>query len=274
MTINIKGNLLDLTSPLVMGILNVTPDSFYDGGRYTTPEEAVVQTAKMLDEGASIIDIGAVSTKPGNALIQADEEVDILKSIFQLVRAEFPKAIFSVDTYNAQTAYRLLDMGADMINDVSGGRWDSQLWQVVKSYQVPYILTHSKGTPTTMQQEAVYNNLLIEMNYYFSENINKLHVSGINDILIDVGFGFAKNLDQNYELMNQLEVFHIHEKPLVVGVSRKSMVYKLLQTNPEDALIGSSVLHSVAIVKQASILRVHDVKEAMQVIRIVQALAD
>ena len=272
MTINLKGNLIDLNEPKIMGILNLTPDSFFDGGRFNSEESAVQQTEKMINEGAFFIDLGACSTRPGAAEISEDEEQKRLYPVLEKLINTFPEVYFSVDTYRSTVAEGSLDRGAAMINDISGGQFDSKMMETVGNYPAPYVLMHILGTPQKMQENPQYQNVTQEVLYYFSEKVQLAYEKGINDVIIDPGFGFGKTLEHNYELFNNLDLFHSLELPLLVGVSRKSMIYKKLSITPEEALNGTTALHSLALNKGAHILRVHDVKQAKECSVLLQAL--
>ncbi|MFH6769776.1 dihydropteroate synthase [Gaetbulibacter aquiaggeris] len=272
MTINCKGHLIDLSSPKVMGILNVTPDSFYDGGKHSSEKTMLKHVEHMLFEGATFIDIGAYSSKPGADFVSEDEELTRILPIITQVLKEFPEALLSVDTFRSQVAKECIQMGAALINDISAGKLDGAMLETVAHLHVPYIMMHMRGTPQTMQKQTVYNNLVKDILFYFSERIAAARQLGIVDLIADPGFGFAKTLEQNFELLNQLELFNILELPLLVGISRKSMIYKTLQSSASEALNGTTVLNTIALQKGANILRVHDVKEAIETIQLVQAL--
>ena len=251
-----------------MGILNVTEDSFFDGGQYLNEEQIIVKSRKMLDEGASIIDIGAQSSRPGATLIQADEEILKLLPIIKLLKTEIPEIIISIDTFWAKTASECIRSGAHIINDISAGEMDKDMFDTIAEIQVPYIIMHMKGTPQNMQNNPTYNNLVAEVISYFDSKIAFLKAKGVEQIIIDPGFGFGKTLVHNYQLLNALEQFNQFELPVLIGISRKSMIYKLLDTSPQESLNGTSVINTMALQKGASILRVHDVKEAMESIKI------
>ncbi|APY11813.1 dihydropteroate synthase [Seonamhaeicola sp. S2-3] len=268
MTINCKGKLIDLSSPKVMGILNITPDSFYDGGKFNNKKDIIKQVEKMLHEGATFIDIGAYSSRPGADFVSETEELKRILPIVKLVLKHFPNTLISIDTFRSEVAKQCIKSGAALINDISGGKLDKNMLQTVAKLQVPYIMMHMRGTPKTMQEQTDYNDLTKEVLLYFSKRIALAKSLGLIDIIIDPGFGFAKTLEQNYELLNNLELFKMIEKPILVGVSRKSMIYKLLNNTAKDALNGSTVLNTIALQKGASILRVHDVKEAMECIKL------
>jgi dihydropteroate synthase len=282
-TLNCRGKLLDLSTPVVMGILNLTPDSFYDGGELNSIEAAIAKCAKMLSDGAAIIDIGAYSTRPGAEDITEEEELKRLLPYLKELVSNFPDAIFSVDTFRANVAEKSIENGAAIINDISGQPHPQPLskgegskasmFEVVAAMGVPYILMHNKGTPQTMQQNLQEGKILNEVMFYFSERLNKLHHLGVNDIILDPGFGFGKTLEQNYELLREFDQFRIFDKPLLAGVSRKSMINKVLGTKPENALNGTTVLNTLLLEKGAAILRVHDVKEAVEAVKLVQQLS-
>lgn len=272
MTINCLGKLIDLASPKVMGILNITPNSFFDGGKYTDEKSILLQVEKMLTEGATFIDIGAYSSKPNAEFVTEEEEINRLIPIINLVLKNFSEILISVDTFRANVAKASIENGACIINDISTGSLDKDMLQMVAKLQVPYIMMHMKGNPQTMQSLAQYENITKEMLFYFSEKVALARSFGINDLIIDPGFGFAKTLEQNFEVLNNLELFQILELPILVGVSRKSMIYKTLETSAEFALNGTSVLNTIALQKGATILRVHDVKEAMECIKLVSQL--
>lgn len=272
MTINCKGNLIDLSVPKIMGILNCTPDSFYDGGKYKSESEILSQVEKMLNEGATFIDIGAYSSKPGADFVSEDEELQRLLPIIDLVLQHFPEALLSVDTFRSKVAKKAVENGAAIVNDISAGLLDDNMLETVAKLQVPYIMMHMKGNPQTMQSLTNYDDIVKEMTFYFSERINKARSFGLNDIIIDPGFGFAKTLEQNYEVLQKLDYFNILELPILVGVSRKSMIYKLLENSPQEALNGTSVLNTIALQKGAKILRVHDVKEAVECVKLVSRI--
>jgi dihydropteroate synthase len=274
MTLNLRQKLVSIDRPIVMGILNVTDDSFFDGGKYTTETAIVARAAQILEEGATIIDIGAVSTRPGAAELDETMEMERLKKTVRLILKTFPDALLSIDTWRASVAAMAVGEGAAMINDVSGGTFDARMLETVAALQVPYCLMHTSAKPDIMQQQTLYNNLLTDILQFTGRQLERLKSLGACDIIIDPGFGFGKTLEQNYQLMHNLEAFHIFGHPLLVGISRKSMIYKLLETTPEQALNGTSVLNTLAIERGAHILRVHDVKEAMEVVEIVRMMND
>lgn len=270
---NVNGRLLDLSTPQVMGILNVTPDSFYAGSRMQTETQIATRVEQMLEEGADMIDIGAYSSRPGAADISVQEEMDRLRAGLRIVRRMHPDAIVSVDTFRAAVACMCVEeYGVAIVNDISGGEMDKDMFPTVARLGVPYVLMHMQGTPQNMQQQLHYDSLLGDIFRYFARKVQQLRDLGAKDIVLDPGFGFGKTLEHNYELLAHLEDFRIFGLPLLVGVSRKSMVYNLLGCGPEDALNGTTVLHTVALQKGASILRVHDVRPAVEAVRIVSQL--
>lgn len=273
MTINCNGELIDLSIPKVMGILNVTPDSFFDGGRYTNDCEVLQRVEQMLTDGATFIDVGGYSSKPNAVAVTVQEEkartVPIVVSILQ----HFPEAIVSIDTFRSDVAQLCLDQGAAIVNDISAGLLDPLMLKIVANYQVPYIMMHMKGTPQTMSALAQYDDLVKEILFYFSERIAAARSLGISDLIVDPGFGFAKTIDQNFELLRHLDIFKNLDLPILAGVSRKSMIHKTLQIKPEEALNGTTVLNTLALEKGAAILRVHDVKEAVETIKLWQKVS-
>ena len=268
---NFNGKLSQDT-PLIMGILNVTEDSFYDGGRYTDDAQILQRAEEILTEGGDIIDIGAMSTKPNAKELPEEEELTKIVHTVQLLRERFPDAVLSIDTYRATVAKAAIESGANIINDISGGTFDPDMISTVGKLQVPYVLMHTPAKPAEMQQHTDYNNILGEMMQFFGRQIAQLHEQAVHDIILDPGFGFGKTLEQNYFLMQNLEVFHELGFPLLVGISRKSMIYKLLDTTPDHALNGTTVLNTIALMKGAAILRIHDVREAVETRKIVQTM--
>jgi dihydropteroate synthase len=269
MTINCKGKLIDLSCPKVMGILNLTPDSFYDGGKYKNDKSILHQVDKMLSEGATFIDVGAYSSRPGADHISVEEEKARLLPILSLLQKTYgDEILISVDTFRSEVAKDALHYYAALINDISAGKLDPKMFDVVAEYQVPYIMMHMKGTPQNMKLHTHYNNLIADIKTYFSEQIHEAVTKGIHDIIIDPGFGFAKTLDQNFHLLKNLSTLNTLGKPILCGLSRKSMVYKPLNTTSKEALNGSTALHSLALLNGAKILRVHDVKEAIECINL------
>jgi dihydropteroate synthase len=272
MTINIKGNLLNFSVPKIMGILNVTPDSFFDGGKYNSNDKIIKQVEKMIISGADIIDVGGYSSRPGASDISIDDELKRVIPIIKLIRKHFPSSLISIDTFRSKVANESIISGADIINDISAGNLDPQMHKTAANLKAPYILMHMKGNPRNMMNNSNYEDITKEVCKYFSERIEKARVAGINDLIIDPGFGFSKTTEQNYELLNNLDLLKQFQKPLLVGVSRKSMIYKTLNTTPEKALNGSSVLHTISLLKGANILRTHDVKEAVECVKILSQL--
>lgn len=273
--INVKGQLLDLSIPQVMGILNVTPDSFYAGSRMQTEEDIAARARQIIDEGAAIIDIGAYSSRPNAEHISAEEEMNRLRTGLEILNRNHPEAIISVDTFRADVAAQCVnEYGVAIINDIAAGEMDDRMFQTVAGLGVPYIMMHMQGTPQNMQKEPHYDNLIKDVFLYFARKVQQLRDLGVKDIILDpgFGFGFGKTLEHNYELMAHLEEFRIFELPLLVGVSRKSMIYKLLGGTPQDSLNGTTILDTVALMKGAHILRVHDVREAVEAVRIVEKL--
>lgn len=272
-TINAGGRLLDLQTPVVMGILNATPDSFYADSRTQTEAEIAARVHQIVDEGAGIIDVGAYSSRPGADDVPAEEEARRLRHALDIVRREAPDAIISVDTFRADVAKMCIEEGgAHIINDISGGTLDKNMFRTVARLRVPYILMHIQGEPHTMQQAPHYDNLEQEVFLFLSQRVDQLHQLGVADIILDPGFGFGKTLAHNYELMNRLEDFREFDLPLLVGISRKSMIYKLLGTTPAEALGGTIALNTIALMKGAHILRVHDVRAAVETVRIVETM--
>ncbi len=273
MTINCNGRLLDLSEPKIAGILNITPDSFYDGGKYTAEKEISFKVKKLVSEGADIIDVGAFSSRPGAEFISVKEEKKRLDKALNIIRNIFPDIILSVDTYRSEIAeFVVNNYNVDIINDISGGNFDEKMFETIANLQVPYIIMHMKGTPADMQNNPQYSDVVKELLKYFSEKIEIAKKTGINDIIIDPGFGFGKTIKHNYQILSGLELFQIAERPVLVGLSRKSMIYKLNNETPEDALPGTIALNMIALQKGANILRVHDVKETKQVIEVYKKL--
>ena len=272
MTINCAGKLIDLSIPKIMGILNITPDSFYDGGRYNSDKKILDHIEKMVIDGATFIDIGAYSSRPGGVDIDENEELKRIIPAIELVNKKFPEIIISIDTFRSKIAEACLNSGAAIINDISASQLDEKMMETIAKYNVPYIIMHMKGNPQNMMDKTNYDDMLQEMIKYFSKKINQAISYKINDIIIDPGFGFAKNIKQNYDLLNHLDLLKILDKPIMVGISRKSMIYKSLDSTPEEALNGTTVLNTVALIKGASILRVHDVKEANECIKLIGSL--
>ena len=271
--INVRGNLIDLSVPKVMGIINVTPDSFYKGSRVTSEEEIIKTASQMIEDGADIIDIGGYSSRPGAANVTPDEERSRVINAMKLVSREFPDAVISIDTFRSEIAVEaVLEGGAGIINDISGGEVDKNMFHVVEKLQVPYIMMHMQGVPGTMQENPVYDDVVADILKWFGDRIFRLQSMGVNDIIIDPGFGFGKKAGHNFELLRHLGDFSIAGLPLLVGFSRKSMIWKTLGITPDEALNGTSVLNTVALMNGADILRVHDVKEAVQAVKLVEEL--
>jgi dihydropteroate synthase len=274
MTLNCKGKLSDLNTPKVMGVLNVTPDSFYDGGKFKNDKSFLSQAEKLIGEGADFIDIGAYSSRPGADFVSEKEEINRLIPIVNLIHNSFPETPISIDSFRSEVIKKSIQAGGAIVNDISAGQLDPMMFETVGELGVPYIMMHMKGTPQTMQQMTTYSDLIKDIYYYFSERINLAKKHQINDLIIDLGFGFSKTLEQNFKLLNSLDFYTNLNLPLLVGVSRKSMIYKTLDTNPENALNGTSALNMVALNKGAKILRVHDVKEAIECIKLNEALTN
>ncbi len=271
--ININGSLLDLSTPRVMGILNVTPDSFYAGSRMQTEAEIAGRAQQILDEGGTIIDIGAYSSRPNAENVSPREEMERLRMGLEILRKTHPEAVISVDTFRADVARMCVEeYGVAIINDIAAGEMDADMFRTVAELNVPYIMMHMQGTPQSMQQHPHYDNLLKEVFLYFAEKVQQLRDLGVKDIILDPGFGFGKTVEHNYELLAHMEEFRIFELPLLVGVSRKSMIYRLLGNTPQDALNGTTVLDTICLLKGADILRVHDVREAVETVKIVEAM--
>jgi dihydropteroate synthase len=271
-TLNIRGRLLSLDKPSIMGILNITPDSFYDGGNFNSESTILTQAAKMLSEGATFIDVGGYSSRPGAADVPVAEEIKRVVPAIKSIIKEFPEAIISIDTFRSEVARTACDHGASMVTDISGGQRDSLMFETVATLNVPYILMHMRGTPETMARDTNYQNLLRDIFDYLHVRLRELQQHGVKDIIIDPGFGFAKNREQNFELLNHLDMFHIFSKPILCGLSRKSMVWKTLNITPDDALNGTTSLNTIALLKGASVLRVHDVKQAREVVDLYLAM--
>lgn len=272
MTINCLGKLIDLSSPKVMGILNLTPNSFYDGGKFKNKKSILNQVDKMLSDGATFIDIGAYSSKPNAEFVSEKEEENRLFPVIELILKEFPETLISIDTFRSAIAKKAIENGACIVNDISAGSLDDKMFETIANLQVPYIMMHMKGNPQTMQGLAHYENIVKEMLFYFSEKVASARSFGINDLIIDPGFGFAKKMEHNFEVLNNLELFQMLELPILVGFSRKSMIYKTLETSAEFALNGTTVLNTIALQKGAKILRVHDVREAIECVKLVSQL--
>lgn len=271
-TINVNGSLIDLTKPQVMGIINVTPDSFYQESRQQGLKEILVKAEQMISEGARFVDIGGYSSRPGAADIGQQEEIDRIEKPIEEIAKRFPEIVISVDTFRAGVARAAVESGAKIVNDISAGNLDGQMIPEVGKMGVPYIAMHMKGTPQTMKGHAAYDDLLAEVMKYFSERVSVAHQSGIKDVIIDPGFGFAKTVEQNFYLLNRVDYLKHLGLPILIGISRKSMIYRTLNIRAEDALNGTTVLNTLALLKGASILRVHDVKEAVEAVELVNQL--
>jgi dihydropteroate synthase len=271
-TLNAGGRLIDLSVPKVMGILNVTPDSFSDGGKFTTEEAILSQTERMVWEGVGLIDVGGYSTRPGASDVSEEEESRRVVMAVHIIAKNFPEVVISVDTFRSTVARKAVDSGARMINDISGGEFDPLMFETVAELGVPYVLMHMRGTPQTMSSLTNYENLIHDILAYFHAKVRRLQDLGVHDIIIDPGFGFAKTLKQNFELLSGLELFQLLDRPLMVGLSRKSMIWRTLEISPSDSTNGTSILNAIALGKGANILRVHDVKEALQCVRLVELL--
>ena len=270
--LNIGGKLLDLSTPQVMGILNVTPDSFYSGSRVLQVEDAYMKAERMISEGASILDLGGHSTRPGADAVSEEEELKRVLPVVELIQKHFPNAIISIDTFRSTVARQAVAAGAHIVNDIAGGNLDSLMFETVAALNVPYILMHSRGTPQTMKELNQYDNLVTDVLRELQAKIYQLQQLGVRDIVADMGFGFAKNADQNYVLLNELKAFQVLNVPLLIGVSRKSMIWRKLNITADQSLNGTTVLNTIALMNGANILRVHDVKEAVEAVKLVQLL--
>ena len=268
MNINCKGKLIDLSSPKVMGVLNLTPDSFYDVNKFDNEKKILNQVEKMLNDGATFIDIGAYSSRPGATHISEDEEKSRIIGTVDLLISKFPDAILSIDTFRSSIADECLHAGASIINDITASEYDSEILKIAHKHNAPYVMMHMRGMPQDMMKQNKYDNLIKDILYYFSKKIEAARIVKVNDIIIDPGFGFSKNIDQNYNLLKNLDLLKSINLPILVGLSRKSMIYKLLKTTPELALNGTTSLNTIALLNGANILRVHDVKEAMECVKI------
>lgn len=274
-SIQLNGELIFLEQPVVMGILNLTPDSFYDGGRYPTEELALRRAEAILEEGGRIVDLGAVSTRPGAAPVSAETELERLLPAVKAIRRHFPEALLSIDTYRSDVIARIVEeTGGCIVNDISGGSLDGRMFETVARLGLPYILMHMQGTPQTMQQHPSYRDVVKEILLDLSEKVSTLKLLGVNDIIVDPGFGFGKNLEHNYELLNRLDAFRLFELPLLVGVSRKTMIWKLLGITPKESLNGTTALNTLALLGGADILRVHDVRQAVETVKLVAKLRE
>ncbi|MFZ1807664.1 MAG: dihydropteroate synthase [Cyclobacteriaceae bacterium] len=267
-TLNVGGRLIHFDTPKIMGILNITPDSFFDGGKHTDEKSILLLAERMINDGADFIDVGGYSSRPGAKDISPEEELERVIPAIKAIVKRFPKTIISIDTFRSEVAIQAIEEGALMVNDISGGELDNKMFDLVAKHHVPYILMHMKGTPQTMKSKAEYENLIKEMLDYFHPKLHQLRQLGVADIMIDPGFGFAKTIAHNFELLKQLDLLKVLDKPMVIGLSRKSMIWKTLDTDPENALNGTTVLNTIALLKGASILRIHDVKEAVEAVKL------
>ena len=274
MILNIKGDVFDLSSPKIMGVLNVTPDSFYDGGVFSNEKKILHQVEKMILDGADIIDVGGYSSKPGAETIPLKEEEKRVIPIIKLINKTFDKTVISVDTFRSEIAEKSLSEGASIINDISGGDLDKNIYQIANKYRAPYIMMHMKGIPSNMQHNPKYENINYEIIKNLSLKIDSAEKKGVSDIIIDPGFGFGKTIQHNYQILNNIKLYTVLKKPILVGVSRKSMIYKLLESDPSEALNGTTSLNTIALINGANILRVHDVKEAKEVIKLYSFLKE
>lgn len=272
MTINCKGKLVDLSKPKVMGILNITPNSFFDGGKYTSDDEIIAKVEKMLNEGATFIDVGAYSSKPSAEYVSEEEELNRILPVVQLLVNKFPDILLSIDTFRSKVASACIENGAAIINDISAGYLDDKMLEIIAQYQVPYIMMHMRGTPQTMQSLTNYEDVIKEILFYFSEKISQARSLGINDLIVDPGFGFAKTIEQNYEVMQKMQLLHHLELPILIGISRKSMIYRTLEISADEALNGTTFLNTFALTKGAHILRVHDVAAAVECVKLFEKL--
>lgn len=271
-SINCNGSLINLDTPKVMGILNITPDSFFDGGKYSNTSKILTHVDKMLNEGATFIDVGAYSSRPGAKHISEEEELNRILPVVKLLKSNFSNILISVDTFRSNIAKQCVNSGACMVNDISAGNIDTAMFSTIASLQVPYIIMHMQGSPQNMQKNPAYNDVVRDVLFFFSKKIHKLYALGVNDVIADVGFGFGKTVTQNYELLNQLDLFQNLEVPILTGLSRKSMLFKPLEITQSQALNATTVANTTALLKGANILRVHDVKEALETIKIIKLL--
>ena len=269
LSINCNGELISLSTPKVMGILNITPDSFYDGGRYKDTKSILIQVEAFLDQGATFIDIGAYSSRPGAAFVSEEEELKRITPVIDLILKSFPDCKISIDSFRSKVIQKCVEAGAVISNDISSGKLDPLMFETIAKLKVPYIMMHMKGTPQNMQKHTEYEDLVNDIYLYFSDRINRANEHGIEDLILDPGFGFSKTLEQNYKVLNKLKVFKNLNYPILSGLSRKSMIYKTLNLSPIDSLNGSTVLHTISLLNGAKIIRTHDVKEASECIRLV-----
>jgi len=273
-TFNCRGRLLDLSAPIVMGIINVTPDSFYDGGKLNNEKDVLLYTEKMLQEGAGILDVGGMSSRPGANMVSEEEELTRVIPAIKTISKHFPEAIISIDTWRSKVVREAVDHGASMANDISAGELDENLWKTAAELKLPYVLMHMQGRPADMQSNPQYEDVVKEVFEFFKKKILMLNAIGIHDIILDPGFGFGKTVEHNFQLLQHLNTFRLFGLPILTGISRKSMICKVLQVNPDGALNGTSVLNAVALLNGAAILRVHDVKEAKEATRLIKKLHD
>lgn len=269
---NCEGKLIDLSTPRIMGILNLTPDSFFDGGKNNSVKKALLQVEKMILDGATFIDIGGYSSRPNATNVSSEEEITRTAPIIEIIKKQFPNALISIDTFRSDVAKAAINSGACIINDISAGKLDDKMFELVMEVKTPYIAMHMRGTPQDMQSKATYTNVASEVVKELSNITNTLALNGVNDVIIDPGFGFSKTLEQNYKLLNNLELLQVLKRPILVGISRKSMIYKLLQIDPEEAMNGTTAVNTIALLKGANILRVHDVKEAAEITSIFKTM--
>ncbi len=270
-TLHCKERILKIDSPIVMGIINITPDSFYKESRQFNADKALQKAEQMIEEGASILDIGGQSTRPNSDLIDDDDEMRRVLPVIDLIRKRFPETFISIDTFYASVAKQSVDAGADLVNDISGGKIDGNMLSTVASLHIPFICMHMKGTPQNMQQQAVYENVTKEVSVYFDERIKACNDAGIDDIILDPGFGFSKTIEHNFQLLKAFNSFKYFQKPLLLGISRKSFIYRSLGITPEESLNGTTVLHTIGLLNGANIIRTHDVKECMQAIQLIKS---
>lgn len=268
LSINCNGELISLSTPKVMGILNITPDSFYDGGRYKDTKSILIQVETFLEQGATFIDVGAYSSRPGAAFVSEEEELKRITPVIDLILKSFPDCKISIDSFRSKVIQKCVEAGAVISNDISSGKLDPLMFETIAKLKVPYIMMHMKGTPQNMQKHTEYENLINDIYLYFSDRINRAKKHGIEDLILDLGFGFSKTLEQNYKVLNKLKVFKNLNYPILSGLSRKSMIYKTLKSTPGEALNGTTALNMVALIRGTNILRVHDVKEAMECVKL------
>ena len=275
LSLNLDGRIMDLTTPRIMGIINATPDSFYSGSRLPDPEVALERARGMISDGAHILDVGAVSTRPGAEEVSEQEELDRLSPVLEALRNEFPEFPLSVDTWRSGISRKVREhFGIQMINDISAGQLDPDMFATVAELGIPYVIMHMQGTPANMQESPEYSNVVDDLLQFFAERVFKLRKLGVNDIIIDPGFGFGKTLEQNYLLVHELSAFQMFELPIMVGISRKSMIYKSLDTDSDHALTGTTAAHMAVLIQGANLLRVHDVKAAAETVKIFQQIVD